>query len=122
MPVNWGIVANTGGLVNQPVLTTATVVMDINTAGAKTLTVMWRLRATTTTTDLNTPGIKPYLPDGVTLVGVNLTGFQAPTSTAANPDTWATGCFDLRGVQKVRAQFTNNNVGTLNYDLLYTLL
>lgn len=118
---DYGIRADSGTpVVNTPVLTGAAVNADIDVAGAKSLTVFYRLRGTVTTAELVAPVIRPYHPDG-TFLASTLPSTSAQAAAAIGADVCAVNTYELRGLRKVNARFTNNNAGTLNADIGYFL-
>lgn len=123
MPDIWGIVAPTGNpFSNTSINAAATATADINVAGGHVLTVIFRLRGTVTTADMTNQKVIAYIPDGSTVIGASLQTQASGAAAVGSGDIWAYTSYDLRGVQKVRASFTNNNAGSLNGDIYYYVL
>lgn len=121
--MDYGIVADRGSpAVNTPVLTGATLNVDIDCSGFRGLTVLYRLRGTATIADMGV-AVRPYLPDQVTLHNFGLpipaANFNGPG--VASGDVWAVQHYDLRGTKKVQARLVNSNAGTLNADISFLL-
>jgi hypothetical protein len=124
MPLDYGIKPDRGNpLVNTSVANAGVAQADIDCAGARTLTVILRLRGTVTPADMATPLVRQYLPDNTTLFpgGVILPAASTQAAVSTGVDVVQTNTYDLRGVQKVNARFVNNNAGALNADIYYFL-
>lgn len=123
MPVDYGLRPDKGSALSNTAVTTGSAASaDIDCAGARSLTVVYRLRGTNTPADLTTPILRLYLPDGTILAnGMSLTAAVAVASAIAGADVVAINTYDLRGIQKALARFTNSNAGTLNADIYYYL-
>lgn len=109
-----GLAAN-----NVAVLTTATATADIDTSGAQLLTVVTRLKGTVVVADLTLNVVKPYYPDGVTLVAAALPAKSTTAVAVGGADVIGINVYDVTGIQKVQASAKNNNVGTLNLDIVF---
>ena len=98
---------------------------DIVTAGFSELTVLAIESATATGADL-VLGVRPYQDDGITVLRQALaaTSSAAPVVATGTPDSVITSqTFELRGIDKVQVQVTNNNAfadknATVEYFLL----
>lgn len=122
--MQFGLARSGTAVNNVAVATGATQVADVDTSGAQQMTVVTRIRATTTTGDLTVNVAKPYLPAdaGSGLIDAVLPVKASSAVAVSNAaDVVGVAVYDVTGVQKVQVSAKNNNAGTKNMDIYYFL-
>jgi len=93
---------------------------DVDVSGYKQMTVLFRLRGTTTPADLAAMQVRAYMPDGTLHLSVH-PAVSAVASGTAGADCWALQTYDLRGLQRINVKATNNNAAPKNMDVIVYL-
>ena len=95
--------------------------VDVDTTGFEQLTVIWRLLASGTTTDLSGPAVKAYSADQTTLIQLALQQIRGFAPSVGGSDIISIGQYDCRGIGKVQLSVSNANVGAKTIVIDYYL-